>query len=166
LTASTVQTPPRASFDIGVVSSQLAQFFTAVVTTGTPPPSDNWPQTGTTGQEVRDFLQTKAIVHLNGGTRQTLCSPLGKSPALAFPGGDIMCSADSSDSTVTPQPNSSLIQPADRTVWGPQIRPGRYSSLTKVGLHEFCFAVHTQTGVVNPISFFGGVYETTGVRAP
>jgi hypothetical protein len=165
LDASTVKVPTRAAFDIGVVSSRLAQFFTAEVTTGAPPPDDNWPQTGSTGDEVQNYLETKAYVELQGGTQRTLFSPLGNSPAFAFPGGDIVCSAYISDSSVTPQANSPLVQPADRSTWGSQIRPGQYSSLTKLGMHEFCYAVHTDTGVVNPISFFGGVYKTTGVRA-
>jgi hypothetical protein len=115
---------------------------------------------------VQNYRDTKTYVELHGGTQHTLFSPLGNIPAFAFPGGDIMCSAYISDSSVTPKSNFSLVEPADRSTWGSQIRPGRYSSLTKLGMREFCYAVHTVTGIVNPISFFGGVYKTTGVRAP
>ncbi len=163
LKTSAVEAAPPIEFNINVVGSQLADFFTAMVTSGSPPPNDDWPPTGSTGQELQDYVDTKAGVEASGAIQQTTFTALDNSPAFAFPDGDLMCGTYESQSNVTSATASPLVQPADQITWGGGLAPGTYSSITKFGLHDFCFIVNSRTNVVNPISFFGGVYETTGI---
>jgi hypothetical protein len=170
LTSSVVRAAPSATFPITEVGSQLTRFFTAMATTGVAPADDNWPQTGSTGQEVQDYLSVKASIQQMGDQQQTMFSPVDNSMAFAYPDGDIMCGSYSSVSTVTTPPDAPAVQPDDQSTWGGSLAPGSYTSLTKTGMHLYCFTVDTVASAVtdetNPLSFFGSVYRTTGTPAP
>jgi hypothetical protein len=154
-------------FDIENVPAQLADFFTQEVTTGSAPAGDNWPIEGMIGEELQNYLDTKASVAAGGDQQQTVFEAVDHSIAFAYPKGDIMCASYQSFSTVTPLAGQPPIsQPADQSQWGDQLAPGIYSSLSKLGMHDVCFSVDTVDNAVTdmtaPISFSGGVYETTG----
>lgn len=168
LTQSIAASAPSTLLPVSNASTQLTNFLTAMVTTGAPPPDDNWTVSGTLADELQNYMQTKNDVAAGGDQQQTQFHPLDSSIAFAYPKGDIVCSSYSSVSVVTPSPGSSPItQPPDQNQWGGSLAPGTYSSLTKLGMHDVCFAIDT---VDNPgrndtetISFQGAVYQTTGV---
>jgi hypothetical protein len=168
LTSSVIGAAPEATFPITQVVSQLAMFFTAVANTGSPPPDDNWPQSGSTGQEVQNYLDTKANVERMGDQQQTSFSAVDTSVAFAYPHGDLMCGDYRSISTVAAPPNVPIVQPTDQITWG-ALAPGTYTSFTKLGMHQVCYSVDTTADstkdMVNPISFFESVYQTTGSPA-
>jgi hypothetical protein len=170
LTSSIVRAAPPATYPITQVGSQLAQFFTAMVTTGVPPANDNWPQTGSTAQEVQGYLSVKASIQQMGDQQQTVFSPVDNSVAFAYPNGDIMCGSYRSVSIITTPPSTPAVQPLDQSTWGGSLPPGSYTSLTKTGMHLYCFTVNTvaspTTDETNPITFFGSVYSITGTPAP
>jgi hypothetical protein len=170
LTSSIVRAAPAATFSIAEVPSQLAQFFTAMVTTGVPPANDNWPQTGSTGEEVQSYLGVKSSIVQMGDQQQTVFSSVDNSVAFAYPKGDIMCGSYRSVSIVTTPSDAPTVQPSDRTTWGGFLAPGAYTSLTKLGMNLFCFKVNTVANPVtdetNPLSYLGSVYSITGTPAP
>lgn len=169
LTRSVVRAAPKATFPIAEVSPQITQFFTAVVTTGTPPADDSWPETGSTGQELADYLSVAEGVKSLGDQQQTTFVTVEHSVAFAYPDGDIMCANYLSDSEVTTPPDHPAVQPSDQSTWGALLAPGEYSSLTKMGMHSFCYSVNTKASRVrddvSPISFFGSVYQIDGIPA-
>jgi hypothetical protein len=164
---SVVAPAPPALFDITEVPGQIANFFTSMVTTGDPPPGDNWPQEGALADTLDDYLNTKADVTAGGDEQQTVFNALDHSIAFAYAKGDIMCATYDSTSTVSPAAGvTSIVQPEDQSEWGGQLAPGSYSTLSKLGMNDMCFSVDTmddphQSGVV-PISFQGGVYQISG----
>jgi hypothetical protein len=169
LSSSIDRSAPQATFPITNVVGQLADFFTAIANTGAAPPDDAWPQTGSIGQEVQIYLDTKSSVEQQGDQQQTIFTGVDTSPAFAYPHGDIMCGSYRSISTVTSPSNAPIVQPADQITWG-SLAPGTYSSFTKVGMHQVCYSVNTTANraqdLVNPISFFESVYQETGTVTP
>jgi hypothetical protein len=166
VTASKVAAAPRATFPITEVGEQLAQFFNGIVDTGTPPADDNWPQTGSTGQEVQGYLETKTFVQSQGDQQATVFTAIDHSDAFASAVGDIMCADYTSMSSVTPAPGHTIVQPSDQITWGSMLAPGAYSGFTKMGMHQVCYAVNTKasrvTDGVTPLSFFESVYSAVG----
>jgi hypothetical protein len=163
----TRQAPP-ALFDIDQVPTQIANFFTAMVTSGTPPPGDNWPDEGMIGEELQSYLDAKSSIRAGGDQQQTVFSAVDHSIAFAYPKGDIMCATYDSYSTVTPLPGQPpMAQPEDESYWGEGLAPGIYSSISKRGMHDMCFSVDTvdnsHSDRTGPISFQGGVYEMSGI---
>jgi hypothetical protein len=171
LTRSIVEAAPPAPFDISERPAGLAAFFTAMVTTGTPPPGDDWVVVNALDDTLQDYLNTKADVAAGGDQQQTTFTALDHSIAFAYPKGDIMCASYNSYSTVTPSvAGQSIVQPQDQSQWGAQLPPGTYSSLTKLGMNDMCFSVNiTDNGsqsITAPISFQGGVYQVSGQLTP
>jgi hypothetical protein len=170
LTRSIVGAAPPAPFDITERPADLAAFFTAMVTTGTPPPGDSWVVVNALAQTLQDYLNTKADVAAGGDQQQTTFTALDHSVAFAYPNGDIMCASYDSSSTVTPVEDAQpIVQPPDQSQWG-ALAPGTYSSLSKLGMNDMCFSVDiTDNGshsVTAPISFQGGVYQISGQGTP
>jgi hypothetical protein len=165
LTSSVIEAAPKATFPITEVGAQLANFFTAMVTTGSPPPQDNWTPTGSTGQEINDYLDDKADIERLGDQQQTNFIGLDASPAFAYPDGDLTCANYQSISVVSAPADAPVVQPSDQITWN-ALAPGTYSSFTKVGMHQVCYAVNTRasatTDKVSPLSYFESVYQTTG----
>lgn len=167
LSRSVVGSAPPTLLPITNADDQLVNFLTAMVTTGTPPPDDDWTVSGSLADELQNYLQTKSDIAAEGAQQQTSFEALDNSAAFAYPEGDIVCSTYASHSTVTPLPGRSPItQPSNQTEWGDQLAPGTYSSLTKLGIHDVCFSIDTrsnpQTNDTETISFQGGVYQISG----
>lgn len=88
------------------------------------------------------------------------------SPDFATPQGDFMCGEIRSHSVITSATaGNTLVQPSDQSLFGLQLPPGSYSSVTSDGLRDDCWGV-SPSGITQPISFFGGVYSRVGVSAP
>ena len=141
-----------------------------MVATGSPPPNDYWPETGALADELADYQGTATNVTAGGDQQQTTFTVLDHSIAFPYPKGDIMCASYTMTSSVTPMPGRPPIaQPENQSEWSDLLAPGVYSSLRKFGLHDMCFSVNTvaskQHSNVAPISFSGGVYKVSGVRA-
>jgi hypothetical protein len=176
LDGSMTSSTTRTLFPVSDVPVQLADFFTSMVTTGTPPPDDNWTLSGTLAEELQNYQTTKLDIAAEGDQQQTQFQAVGHSVLFPYPDGDLMCASYSSYSTVTPLPgHPPIVQPLDQSTWSGLLSPGSYSSLSKLGMHDVCFSIDT---VDNPhqdqtdtISFSGGVYQiagtsTTGSSAP
>jgi hypothetical protein len=171
LSHTIVGSAPPTLLPITSAVRQLVDFLTAMVTTGTPPPNDNWTVSGTLADELQNYLQTKEDVAAGGDQQQTVFTALENSVAFAYPRGDIVCSSYSSQSTVTPSTGSPpIVQPSDQYQWGSLLAPGTYSSLSKLGMHDVCFSIDTtnapQSNDTETISFQGGVYQISGVPSP
>ena len=165
---SSIAGPPRKTlFPVSNVPVNLADYFTAMVTTGTPPPGDNWTLSGTLAEELQGYQTTKSDVAAGGDQQQTQFEAVDHSALFPYPDGDLMCASYSSDSTVTPTPGSPLmVQPLDQSTWGNLLSPGTYSSVSKLGMHDVCFSIDTvdkpHTDDTETISFSGGVYQMAG----
>jgi len=156
---SSVQSAPRVPFKIG---SQLASFFESIVNTGVPPADDlNIPVTGSVKDELDRYASVVQSIELSGDVQHITFQPADHSTSFAYPGGDILCGAIHSNQVVTAPPGSPIVQPTDRSNYGPLLLPGSYSSVTKSGTHDYCVTV-TTASVVTPVSFFGGVYQSVG----
>jgi hypothetical protein len=164
LTATTMDTQaPTTGTDVSGVGMQLAVFFQTVDDTGQPPPNE-WPQTGSIAQETQDIINSRDILKENGLTETLTYSVGTHSLAFAIPGGDLMCGEILSYSLITSSGNGLVVQPADQSVFGSELAPGSYSSVTSQGIKDACWTVTTD-GVETPVSFFGGVYSRVGTKA-
>ncbi len=158
---SAVQSVPRAPFNTNVIGGQWASFFESMVNTGSPPPDLNIPVTRSVKQEVDHYASVALLIEQQGDSQHMAFDATDHSTAFAYPGGDIICGAIHSTQLVTAPPGSSIVQPADRSNYGPSLLPGSYSSVVKNGTHDYCVTV-TTAGLENPVSFFGGVYQNVG----
>ncbi len=170
LKSSALKGAPPATFPVYEVNQQITRFFTSVVTTGTSPADDTWPRTGSTGQELQNYLNVSADVQQLGDRQLTEFNAVDNSVAFAYPEGDIVCASYMSISRILAPTGAPIVQPSDQNTWGGMLAPGSYSSLTKLGMHSYCYSVITRANAhrdeVNPISFFGSVYQITGVPKP
>ncbi len=158
---SALEAAPRMPFDITIVGGELADFFDSVVNTGVPPENDNWPLTGALKQLVYHDIGVKQVIEKAGNSQQTMFTPGDHSAAFAYPSGDIMCGSIDSTALVTTPPGYVTVQPKNRSDWGPLLPPGKYTTLTKTGIEDYCFT-NTTDGLTTPISFFGGVDRIVG----
>jgi hypothetical protein len=161
LGTSAVQPAPLMPFDITIVGGELSDFFDSVVNTGEPPEDDNWPLTGALKQLVYHDLGVKEVIEKEGNTQQATFVPGDHSAAFAYPSGDIMCGTIDSTAVVTTPTGYVTVQPEDRSNWGPLLPPGKYTTLTKTGVEDYCFT-NTTGGLTTPISFFGGIDQIVG----
>jgi hypothetical protein len=157
----------KTLFPVSNVPVQLADYFTSMVTTGTPPPGDNWTLSGTLAEELQNYQTAKSDIAAGGDQQQTQFEAVDHSVLFPYPNGDLMCASYSSDSTVTPTAGSvSIVQPLDQSTWGNLLSPGTYSSLSKLGMHDVCFSIDTVDAPhmddTETISFSGGVYQMAG----
>lgn len=163
LTNSAVEAAPAPPFDSSVIGSQFAEFFQSYANEGVPP-SDGvaWPLEGATAQEVARYETVKQAIANQGDTQGPISFDAPSSSALfAYPGGDILCGDLHTSVHIAAPANDPTIQPADRSVWGTPLAPGRYTSLEKQQLRDYCVTVNRQ-GLVTPISYFGGTYSIAG----
>jgi hypothetical protein len=161
LAASSVQSPAPVPFDITIVGGQFAAYFQSMVNTGVPPPDNNWPATGSVKDELNRYDGVVQAIDASGEAQQMTFAASEHSTAFAMPGGDIMCGDFTSKQTVTSPSGQPISQSRKGQPWGPLLIPGSYSSVTKLGVHDYCFTTTTD-GLTTPISFFGGVYEIDG----
>jgi hypothetical protein len=161
LGSSAVQPAPPMPFDITIVGGQLADFFDSIVNTGEPPENDNWPLTGALKQLVDHDIGVKQVIEHEGKSQQTTFVPGDHSSAFAYPSGDIMCGSIDSTALITTPAGYVTVQPENRSNWGPLLSPGKYTTLTKTGVEDYCFT-NTTDGLTTPISFFGGVDQIVG----
>jgi hypothetical protein len=163
LTRSAVAAAPAPPFDTSVIGSQFAEFFESYANEGAPP-SDGvaWPLEGATAQEVARYETVKQAIANQGDTQGPMSfGALSSSALFAYPGGDIVCGDLHASVHITAPANDPTVQPADRSVWGNPLAPGRYTSLEKQQLRDYCVTVSRQ-GRVTPISYFGGTYSISG----
>jgi hypothetical protein len=161
---SAIRPVPPVPYPIAGIGGRLALFFQTMVNTGVPPTNDVWPQVGTVAQEVNKNAEVKQAIDQSGDAEVMTMHAVDHSVAFAYPSGDVMCGAYRTTSAVSTPPNLPAVQPADRSNWDPLLSPGSYSSITEDGIHDYCFTA-TLGGVAIPISFFGGVYQKTGVKS-
>ncbi len=171
LDSSLVSATRKTQFPFGEVPAQLANFFTSMMTTGSPPLGDNWTLSGTLAEELQNYKTTASDVAAAGGQQQTQFEAVDHSVLFPYPRGDLMCGSYSSYSTVTPSSASSpIVQPLDQSTWSSLLAPGTYSSLSKLGMHDACFSIDTvdnpQQDDTEAISFSGGVYQINGTPTP
>jgi hypothetical protein len=167
LDSSMASSTRRTLFPFSDVPAQLAEFFTSMMTTGSPPLGDSWTVSGTLAEELQSYQTTKSDIAAGGDQQQTQFEAVDHSVLFPYPSGDLMCASYASHSTVTPSPGSPpIVQPQDQSTWSDLLSPGAYSSLSKMGMHDVCFSIDT---VDNPhqddteaISFSGGVYQIDG----
>jgi hypothetical protein len=160
LDASSVLTPPTVPFDITIVGGQLAAYFQSMVNTGVAAADNNWPATGSVKDELDRYAAVVKAIEAIGDAQQITFAAGPHSTAFAMPGGDIMCGDFTSKQTVTSASGKPILQSKKGRPWGP-LPPGSYSSITKLGVHDYCFNT-TTAGLTTPISFLGGVYEVAG----
>jgi hypothetical protein len=158
---SVIAPPKPVPFDMSIVGDQFANFFQSMVNTGQPSPNDNWPLTGTMEQQVDHYVGVKFNIEGEGDSEQVTFYPADQSASFEYPGGAIMCGTIDSTALVTTPAGYGTVQPADRSNWGQILPPGRYSSLTKYSVEDYCFNTQTN-GLTVPISFFGGVDGVVG----
>jgi hypothetical protein len=158
---SSVSPAPSMPFDITTVGTELSYFFQTIVNTGSPPEGDNWPLTGALKQVVYHDLGVKQVIEKEGNSQQSTFAPADHSSAFAYPSGDIMCGAIDSSALITAPTGYLTIQPANRSNWGPLLSPGKYATVTKTGVEDYCFT-NTTAGLTTPISFFGGIDQIVG----
>jgi hypothetical protein len=158
---SAIRSAPRVPFNTNVIGAQWASFFESMVNTGSPPPDLNIPVTRSVKQEVDHYASVALLIELQGDSQRMTFDATDHSTAFAYPGGDIICGAIHSTQLVTAPPGSSVVQPADRSSYGPLLLPGSYASVVKNGTHDYCVTV-TTAGLENPVTFLGGVYQTVG----
>jgi hypothetical protein len=91
------QRAPAALFDIDQVPTQIANYFTAMVTSGTAPPGDSWPEEGMIGEELQNYLDAKS------NKRRCSVRLITVSPSL-IPKVTSCAATYDSYSTVTPLP--------------------------------------------------------------
>jgi hypothetical protein len=160
LDGSEMDTPaPPSTFDVSIVGSQFASFFQAVFDTGKLP--HTWIQTGSMAQETQKVLADRATLK-EDHFQETLTYSAGPhSVAFAIPGGDLMCGEIRSHSVLTATGGGPVVQPADSSVFGEELPPGTYASVTSDGLRDACWTA-TTTGTATPVSFMGGIYSRVG----
>ena len=160
LDGSELNTPaPASTFDISIVGGQLASFFQTVFETGKPPAG--WPVSGSLEQETEKVQSDRAALKVDHFNESLSYTAGPTSDDFAIPGGDVMCGEIRSHSVVTSSSGKPVVQPADRSVFGQELAPGSYASITSDGVRDACWQV-TTTGTVTPTSFMGGVYSRVG----
>ncbi len=161
---SSVHAAPTLPFKVG---SQFASFFESMVNTGSPPADGpNWPVNGSMKDELDRYAAVNLSIEQSGYVQHMTFQPVDHSTIFWVPDGEIMCGAIRSNQVVTGKPGLPIVQPTDRSNFGPLLSPGSYSSVIKSGVHDYCVTFTTNptatATVVTPISFFGGVYQSVG----
>jgi hypothetical protein len=152
--------PPPIPFDITIVGSQFASFFTTVFDTCSIP-AQSWPQTGSMAQETNRILEDCQALPAEGLKESLTYQATAHSPAFALPGGDFMCGELRWTSTITTTTGKPVVQPADQSEFGPELAPGSFGSVTNDGVRDACWFGDVNGGA-HPVSFFGGVYNRIG----
>jgi hypothetical protein len=150
--------------------SGLAQLFEALRTTGKAPPGNSWDSyinspgsepTTTAGQLISDYQASIADQRHDAVTY----GASDMSPVFASRGGGFLECAEIYAQTVeTPAKGGVLVQPPDRSSYGPTLAPGSYSSITAFATRDACVAM-TSGGSVSLVGLLGGLYDVTGVAA-
>jgi cytoskeletal protein RodZ len=160
-----------ASASAGALSgpiAQLAQLFEALRTTGKAPAGNSWDSdinspgtelTTTADQLISDYQASIADQRHDAVTY----TATDYSPVFASAGGGFLECAEISAQTVeTPAKGGVLVQPPDRSIYGPTLAPGSYSSITAFAARDACVAM-SSGGSASLIGLAGGLYDVTGV---
>jgi hypothetical protein len=158
---SGVRSAPHIPVKTALPGSQLAAFFESMVDTGAPPANDSWPVDGSMKDEIDRQASVVLSIEQSGDSQIAIFQPVDHTTAFPYPGGDIVCGAIHETQRVMAPLGSPIVQPVDRSNYGPLLLPGSYPGLTKSGTHDYCVTI-TTAGLVTPISFFGGIYRITG----
>lgn len=170
--------PPRSSFAAtrpviasGSLTSpivELASLFQALRTSGTPPAGNFWRgDLETPGQLARAARQLVAehagsvAVH-HGDTVAFHATQI--SPVFGSRSGYFACGEINSVTVETPQKGGVLVQPADRSAYGPSLAAGNYLAVTSDSADDFCVDV-SLSGLVSAAGLTGGLYGAMGVPA-
>jgi hypothetical protein len=144
----------------------VAGLFQSLSSTGRDASGNIWVgDLNTRGTEPSDTAATLMAAYKAAVARHAsdaaIYSATNFSMVFASRSGYLECGQIEGTVVETPTRASYLVQPANQSVYGPMLAPGRYASVTGVDARDFCVVVSVEN-VVTAIGLAGGTYEVSG----
>jgi hypothetical protein len=149
--------------------AELAEVFQALRSSGKAPAGNPWDSEISSSGSLLGTIGTSLVTDYQASVadqRHDAVSYSASNFSPIFTAGDgwLMCGEIDAQTVETPSHGGVLVQPPNRSSYGPTLGPGNYSSITASATRDACVAV-SSGGAVSLAGLTGGLYAVSGTAS-